>query len=86
MKGRHGFVLAGMEGSRYQEYELRLSSGDELFVYTDGVAEATDASHELYGTERMLDALNTHLSDQPEELLPALKQDIDRFVGDAPPV
>ena len=48
-KDRHGFVLAGMEGARYREYELELKEGDTLFVYTDGVAEATDAADTLYG-------------------------------------
>ena len=84
VRDQHGFVLAGMEGSRYREYELKLEPGDALFVYTDGVAEATDAHDQLYGTDRMLDALNRQKDTPPEELLPLLKQDIDAFVGDAP--
>ncbi len=81
---RHGFVLAGMENSRYREYELTLAEGDTLFVYTDGVAEATDAQNVLYGTDRMLNALNESGSGHPETLLHAVKEDIDRFVGEAP--
>lgn len=84
VKDQHGFVLAGMEGSRYREYELELGPGDALFVYTDGVAEATDAQNALFGTERMLAALNSHQHALPEDLLPLLKEDIDAFVGDAP--
>ena len=84
VKDRHGFVLAGMENARYREYELELGPGDTLFVYTDGVAEATDAADTLYGTERMLSALNTSPESGPEELLTAVRSDIDRFVGDAP--
>ena len=84
VQDKHGFVLAGMEGSRYREYELTLGPGDTLFVYTDGVAEATDAQDQLFGTERMLSALNRHRDALPEELLPLLKEDIDAFVGDAP--
>ena len=57
-KDKHGFVLAGMEGARYREYELELNLGDRLVVYTDGVPEATNASNTLYGTDRMLRALN----------------------------
>lgn len=57
-KDKHGFVLAGMEGARYREYELELDAGDRLVVYTDGVPEATNASNTLYGTDRMLRALN----------------------------
>ena len=84
VKDRHGFVLAGMENARYREYELELGMGDTLFLYTDGVAEATDGTNTLYGTDRMLDMLNTAPERCPEELLRDVKRDIDRFVGDAP--
>lgn len=81
---RHGFVLAGMEGSRFREYELTLEPGDALFVYTDGVAEATDSSNTLYGTDRMLSALNKAPHASPQSLLHMVETDIGRFVGDAP--
>ena len=84
VKDRHGFVLAGMENARYREYELELGMGDTLFLYTDGVAEATGAANILYGTDRMLATLNTAPGRCPEELLRDVKQDIDRFVGEAP--
>ena len=80
----HGFVLAGMENARYREYELEIGPGDTLFVYTDGVAEATDAANGLYGTDRMLEALNEDRGLAPEGLLGRVKADIDRFVGAAP--
>lgn len=82
-KDRHGFVLAGMENTRYREYELQLDEGDILFVYTDGVVEATDRDNQLYGAERMLDALNRRTDAGPQELLEDVKADIDGFVGDA---
>lgn len=84
IKDRHGFVLAGMEGSRYEEYELVLHKGDQLYVYTDGVAEATNASDELYGTDRMIAALNQDAGSMPEGTLRRVKADIDAFVGAAP--
>lgn len=84
IRDKHGFVLAGMEGAKYTEYELFLNKGDALFVYTDGVAEATDANETLYGTDRMLAALNDGEADEPKELLRRVKADIDRFVGEAP--
>ncbi|MSU06721.1 SpoIIE family protein phosphatase [Spirochaetales bacterium NM-380-WT-3C1] len=80
-KDKHGFVLAGMEGSKYREYELVLSAGDRLFVYTDGVAEATDSNNNLYGTDRMIDALNKAKDLSSRELLGSLHKDIDSFVG-----
>jgi phosphoserine phosphatase RsbU/P len=84
IKDPHGLVLACMDGSRYKNYELQLNPGDTLFVYTDGVAEATDSNNQLFGTERMLASLNRNCSALPNELLPQMKQDIDAFVGDAP--
>lgn len=83
-KDKHGFVLAGMENSKFKEYEIQLNAGDTLFVYTDGVAEATDGADVLYGTDRMIQALNSKSNVSPEELLRLLKVDIDKFVGKAP--
>lgn len=82
-KDKHGFVLAGMEGVRYREYELELNAGDRLFVYTDGVPEATDATNTLYGTERMIAALNRQKDGSCCQLLETLHQDVNTFVGEA---
>ena len=84
VRDQHGRVLAGLEGVRYREYELTLAPGDVLFLYTDGVAEATDGANTLYGTDRMLEALNRLPGAGPQELLGAVKGSIDRFVGSAP--
>ena len=84
LKDKHGFVIGVMEKSRYQNYEIRLEPGDELFLYTDGVPEATSSSDELYGTERMLSALNRFRDEEPEELLKKMREDIAGFAGDAP--
>ena len=83
MKDKHGFVMAGMEDVKYREYGLELKPGDFLFLYTDGVAEATNAEEQLYGTERMVDALNSVGNVTPRGLLLAVRADIDRFVGEA---
>jgi sigma-B regulation protein RsbU (phosphoserine phosphatase) len=82
-KDKHGFVLAGMEGARYREYDLELGAGDRLFIYTDGVPEATDASGAMYGTDRMLAALNSRRGGTCRELLETVHQDVDAFVGEA---
>ena len=84
IKDRHGFVLAGMENSRYKEYELTLLPGDKLYLYTDGVAEATDAQQALFGTDRMIESLNNSKDLSVKDLLINMKRDIDAFVGEAP--
>ena len=81
---RHSPAVATMEGIRFREHEFELHPGDSLFVYTDGVAEATDAQNELYGTKRMLDALNQNPDAEPEGVLASVKRSVDEFVGDAP--
>ncbi|MCR5782765.1 MAG: PP2C family protein-serine/threonine phosphatase [Clostridia bacterium] len=83
-KIKPGFVLAGMEDMRFKGGSFDLSPGDKIFLYTDGVTEATDADERLYGMERLETALNTVVDKTPEEILPAVKADIDAFVGDAP--
>ena len=84
IKDKHGFVIGGMEGVRYREYILQLDPGAKLFVYTDGVAEATNSAEELFGTDRMIDALREAEEDNPQEIIDAVKASVDAFVGTAP--
>ena len=84
LKTRAGFVLAGMDGVRYRMGELTLASGDRLFLYTDGVPEATNTENKLYGEDRLLSFMNQNATLEATEFLPALKANIDEFVGEAP--
>lgn len=81
-KDKHGFVIGGMEGVKYKEYEFTLGKNETLFLYTDGVAEATNKDNVLFGTERMLNALNKESDARPDVLLKNMKQSIDEFVGE----
>ena len=83
LKEKHGFVLGGMEGMRYQEYEYQLEPGTKLFLYTDGVPEATDGEDALFGAERMLTVLNEAPDASPEEILRNVRREVDEFVKDA---
>ena len=83
LKDKHGFVIGGMEGVRYKEYEFRMNPGDKLFVYTDGVAEAMDKQDRLFGTDRMIAALNASAEASPKEVLQGVRKAVDDFVGDA---
>lgn len=84
LRTRSGFVLAGVEETRYRSCSLELAPGDALFLYTDGVTEATDAEKQLYGEERLATALNSHKDYAPKELLSAVRDDVEAFVGQAP--
>jgi len=84
LKGRPGFVLAGMEGVNYKVQEFELTPGDIVFTYTDGVTEATDANEALYGEDRLLAILNSQKFTSMQQLCEVVKADVDAFVGEAP--
>ena len=79
-----GFVLAGMEGIKYRKNELQITPGDKMYLYTDGVTEATDNNEELYGEQRLLDFVNSLEKTEPDDLCKRIKKDVDRFVDTAP--
>lgn len=83
-KEKVGFVLAGMDGVRYKEYEIDFEVGDEIFVYTDGVTEATDANIELYGNDRLESCVNSLGTVTSEEFCVEVRKNVDEFVGEAP--
>lgn len=83
-KDKHGFVIGGIDTSKYRDYEFKLGLGDSLFLYTDGVPEANNKNLELFGNERMLKALNRATDDSPRSILAAVNNAINNFVGDAP--
>ena len=80
---RHSPAVAAMENIRFREHEFELNPGDRLFVYTDGVTEATNQENELFGTARMLEALNSKADANPEETIENVMNGIHGFVADA---
>ena len=81
---RHSPAVATMKGIPFRQHDFELHPGDELFIYTDGVPEATNEANELFGSDRMLESLNRCTSSGLQDLLRSLRSDIDRFVGNAP--
>ena len=82
-KDKHDIVIGWMEGLEYEEYTLMLHPGDRLFLYTDGVPEATDAENRMFGNERMVDALNSDPDATPRQLLTNVREAVRGFVKDA---
>lgn len=80
-RDRHSFVIGGMEGIQYKEYELTLEPGSKIFLYTDGVTEAIDKNNEMFGLDRMIEALNTVKDGDVTETLEEVKASVDDFVG-----
>ena len=79
----HSPPLAMMENLRYSEHEFVMKPGDSLFVYTDGIPEATSLDNELMGTEKMLEALNSDPDAGPEKVLSDVEKGVKDFVGNA---
>lgn len=84
LRSRAGFVLAGIENMRYRQNEIQLQPGDVIYLYTDGVTEATDIYNELYGEDRLQQTMNENSEKPLSELLPIIKADIDLFAKGAP--
>jgi len=83
MKDKHGMVVGGFENAKYSDYEIMLKPGSKLFLYSDGVPEATNAKGEFFGTDRMLDALNSDPEASPENALKIVRKAVDNFENGA---
>ena len=81
---RHSPALAVMDGMTFRQHEFKLEPGDTVFVYTDGVPEAQNASNELFGADRLLEALNSEPEADVDTLISNTTKSINRFVEDAP--
>ena len=84
LKGKHGLVLGAMDSVRYTKVGIDLEPGAKLFVYTDGLTEATSAENLLFGTERMTEALRRGENGSPEQIMETVTDAVNRFVGSAP--
>ncbi len=72
------------EKNQYVDVQLQLNQGDIILQYTDGVTEATNSKNQLFGEERLLEAVNSSATDEPKELLEYIRDRIDEFVAEAP--
>ena len=81
---KHNLVVGMIEDIAYQQHSFKMNPGDRLFVYTDGVPEASNEKLEQFGTDRMLEALNRRKDLAPKELLVAVSGEINAFTGQAP--
>ncbi len=83
LKTKPGFVLAGMEDMFYKQGEIVLDSGDEIFLYTDGVTEAVNNENQLFSDPRLLETVNQHVGLPLKEFTITIKREIDKFAEGA---
>ena len=80
----HDMALGIMENMTYTEKERRLSNGDRIFIYSDGLPEATDLSDEQFGIDRMITALNNNRDDEEKILLKSVEEAVSEYIRTAP--
>ena len=83
VKNTHDMALGYLEDQEFTPHDLEMHHGDTLFVYSDGVPEATSVDNELFGADRMLSVLNEDPFLSPEDEIRNLKNSIEEFVGEA---
>lgn len=84
VRDKHGFVMGGIEDMRYTDFVLQMEKGDRILVYTDGVTEATSSEGELFGTQRIIDAVRAGKKDaSPKEVMRSVRTAIADFTVDA---
>ncbi|MBN2263955.1 MAG: SpoIIE family protein phosphatase [Prolixibacteraceae bacterium] len=69
---------------QYQEREMVLKPKDKLYLYTDGVTEAENASETLYSEKKLINCLSIYLRSHPRELIQQVAMDVAVHVGDFP--
>ena len=84
LKYKHGIFIGVSKKAKYQNREFELHPGDCLFVYTDGVPEATNAAENMFGEERLTGTLNQDADAGPEELIRRVHGAVDRFADNSP--
>lgn len=77
-------MLAGMDGVPYETHTTSLAKGDRLFIYTDGITEATNLQNELYGENRLITVMKYAIEKTPRDVVDVVRNDIDEFVNNAP--
>ena len=80
---RHSPALTLWEGAEFEDREFQLNPGDSIFIYTDGVPEAMNKEEEMYGTDRMIEALNKSKDSNAKETIGAVARSMDEFVDGA---
>ena len=82
---RPNLPLGVLAGFSFEEQHASLHEGNTLFLYTDGLTEAENSAHELFGEERMMTVVEQRKTrdDSPRELIDAMQAAVSAFVGEA---
>ena len=82
-KDKHSAIFGMVEDLKYKLNETTLEDGDTLYLFTDGIVEAMKEENNMFGKERMLNALNENPGDSVEKLDETVRTRVTEFVEDA---
>ncbi|MBR6069760.1 MAG: SpoIIE family protein phosphatase [Ruminococcus sp.] len=83
IKNKHSLAVAVMDGANFREHGFKLEAGDTLFIYTDGVPEASNSNDEMFGTDRMIEVLNNNRDESLNSIIDSMRSEIIKFTGEA---
>lgn len=81
-KDVHSMAVAALKKARFKVNEMTLQPGDTVYLYTDGVTEAHNESGEMFGMERLSNALNEVVGCTPEEIDAHVRKRVSEFAGE----
>jgi sigma-B regulation protein RsbU (phosphoserine phosphatase) len=84
LKTESNLVLGAMGGISFKSESLQLNPGDALYLYTDGVTEAENKVHELFGESRLQAVLSAQKGAESREIIEAVSSAVKEFVDGAP--
>ena len=79
-----GFVLGPLDTVPLKDETIQLEKGEYIFLYTDGITEAQNAKHELYGENRLLESFNKREYNSLIDMNYEIQDALSTFVKDAP--
>jgi sigma-B regulation protein RsbU (phosphoserine phosphatase) len=84
MKPGKGVALAVMENAKFALGREKLSPGDVLFLYTDGINEAMNPAHEQFSYDRLLKGFDENKTLGMKDLILRVGDRVKTFAAGAP--
>jgi len=76
-----GPVLGLVPNAKFKQGSVSLGAGDLLVLYSDGIAESSNASDEMFGEERIIDVVRANFDRSPVEIRDRILAAVRDFTG-----
>lgn len=78
-----GPIVGQFPGTSFKQMEQPITSGDRLFLFTDGLTEAMDSESNLFGRERAEQVFAAEIDLAPKQFCLRVKEWVDTFTQGA---